>query len=194
MSTHPDQGSAGSLGNRPTGRLGWSVIRYALFSIEDEPGEAGDPFFKNWEVEALKVEAAGLEQQGAMTAPARGDQATKCGTGETRLRAGRATTGYLITASRPFGRRATDTFGSRHPPGWRVLTAGTGKCSIARIRRTWPARVFAAGLKMEHLKDWSELEEDALRLFRQNDELIRAFFSHGGWVCADLCGKTVRKS
>jgi hypothetical protein len=48
--------------------------------------------------------------------------------------------------------------------------------------------------QLEHLKDWSELEEDALRLFRQNDELIRAFYSHGGWICADLCGKTVRKS
>src|SRR5258705_6973178 len=67
--THQDQGNAGS--NRPTGRLGWSVIRHALFSIEDEPGEAGDPFFKNWEVEALKVEAAGLEQQGAIGAAQR---------------------------------------------------------------------------------------------------------------------------
>ena len=68
---NPDQSTeAGeNLGNRPTGRLVFGVIRHALFSIEDEPGEAADdPFVANWDVEALKAEACEREQRGAVGA------------------------------------------------------------------------------------------------------------------------------
>ena len=71
MPTNPDQSTegAGHPGNRPSGRLECGVIRIALFSVEDELGEAaGDPLVANWDVEALEAEACGCEQHGAMNA------------------------------------------------------------------------------------------------------------------------------